>query len=75
MTVEKIGSNHSDQTRLALLEQAVNNINNTLSRLEQRLSEDRSEMRSYFKWTMSGIFGTYAIMISCIVTFVIKFSH
>ena len=41
MSIEKIKVSHSDDTRLALLEQAITNINQSLVRIEQRLSEDR----------------------------------
>lgn len=75
MTTEKIKQNYSDETRLALLEQSINNINNALLRIEQRMAEDRAEIRTYFKWTMTGIFGTYAIMISSLVAVFLKFYH
>lgn len=68
MSVEKIKNQYSDETRLALLEQAITNINNTLIRME-------SESKTHHRWTMGGIFGTYAIIITALITIIVKFSH
>jgi len=39
MTAEKLQVSHSDETRIALLEQSINNINNTLLRFEKRFDK------------------------------------
>jgi hypothetical protein len=75
MSTEKIKNTYSEETRLALLEQSINNINNTLMRFEKRFDDIQSEGKSHHRWCMGGIFGTYAIIISSIITFIIKFSH
>ncbi len=70
MNTEKIQHQYTDQTRLALLEQSINNINNTLIRFEKRfdkldvrfdrvdeqLNVIRKESNSDFKWLLT-IFG------------------
>jgi len=67
---EKIKNVYSDETRLALLEQSINNINDTLIRFEKRFDriDDqfkgvndefksiRDEMKSDFRWIIT-IFG------------------
>jgi hypothetical protein len=75
MSTEKIKSTYNDDVRLALLEQSINNINDTLVRFEKRFDQIDSRMDSHFKWIMTGIFGTYALIISALVTFIIKFVH
>ena len=75
MTTQKIKDIYSDDVRLALLEQSINNINNTLIRFEKRFDQLESEGRTHFKWCMGGIFGTYAMMLTSIITIIFKFSH
>lgn len=82
MTTEKIKDLYSDDVRLALLEQSINNINNTLLRFEKRFDQidsrfdrNESENRSYFRWTMGLISGLYLIIGSTLVTVVIEFIH
>lgn len=63
MTTEKIKNIYSDEVRLALLEQSINNINDTLIRFEKRFDKiderfDKidKEMKSDFRWLIT-IFG------------------
>ena len=39
MKTEKINYSHSEETRLALLEQSINNINDTMVRFEKRFDK------------------------------------
>ena len=64
MTIEKVKNIYSDEVRLALLEQSINNIDATLIRFEKRFDsidnefkdiktefkEVRKEMKSDFRW-------------------------
>ena len=75
MATEKIQDHYSNDVRLALLEQSINNINNTLMRFEKRFDQIESDGKSHYRWCMGGIFGIYAIMISSIIAFIVKFSH
>jgi len=63
MTTQKIQTTYSDDVRLALLEQAVININDTLVRFEKRFDKiderfDKIDQRmtSDFRWIVT-IFG------------------
>lgn len=70
MSSQKIKDNYSDDVRLALLEQSINNINDTLVRFEKRFDHIdnefkgicdefkviRDEMKSDFRWLVT-IFG------------------
>ena len=73
MSTEKIKNMYSDEVRLALLEQSINNINTTLIRFEKRfdqLDERYNQMESSIKvdirWLFSimigGFAGMFAIM-------------
>lgn len=67
MSTQKIKDPYSDDVRLALLEQSINNINDTLVRFEKRFDKIdekldtieksiRTDMRSDFRWLVT-IFG------------------
>lgn len=65
MTTEKIPHQHSEDTRIALLEQSINNINNTLVRFEKRfdridakLESMQIESNSDFRWLVKFIIST-----------------
>jgi hypothetical protein len=82
MTSQKIKDNYSDDVRLALLEQSINNINDTLVRFEKRFDQQdvkidqlRDEGRSHHKWTLGLISGLYFIFASSLITILIKFIH
>ena len=81
MSAEKINRDSSEAIKIALLEQAITGINQTLLRIESdlkenrkefkaELSEDRKEVRMFFKWTMGSILGMYALMF-----YVVKIIH
>lgn len=75
MTAQKIKESYSDDVRLALLEQSINNINDTLVRFEKRFDKidtNISDMRSHFDRLIAGI---YLIFGSSIVAVIIKFVH
>jgi predicted nuclease with TOPRIM domain len=96
MTIEKVRESYSDDVRLALLEQSINNINDTLLRFEKRFDKidekfDKidfkfqnldhkfevlhSENSSHHRWAITGIFGLYALMITGLITVIVKFIH
>lgn len=75
MAKEKITDHYSPDVRLALLEQSINNINNTLIRFEKRFDQIDSEIKSHFRWTMGLISGLYLIIGSALITILIKFVH
>jgi len=73
MTTQKIKDNYTDDVRLALLEQSVNNINDTLVRFEKRFDriDDqfetiKSSMQSDFRWLVT-IFGGLILGLSGIM--------
>jgi hypothetical protein len=75
MTTQKIKDSYSDDVRLALLEQSINNINNTLLRFETRFDNLESqirEMRSHFDRLMAGV---YLIFGASVIGFLFKFIH
>ena len=82
MSTQKIKDSYSDDVRLALLEQSINNINDTLVRFEKRFDQiddkfdrvnsDIREMRTHFDRLMSGI---YVIFGGAVLTFLFKFIH
>jgi len=72
---EEVNQNYSENVRLVLVEHAIININSTLQRIEKTSSEDRSESRSYFRWTMGFIGGLYLMLGSAFITVIIKFVH
>lgn len=67
MTTEKIKDHYSDDVRLALLEQSINNINNTMLRFEKtferidqrfdridsELKEIKKEFRNDMRWLLT----------------------
>jgi hypothetical protein len=69
MTSQKIKDHYSDDVRLALLEQSITNINDTLVRFEKRFDNIdeqfkniRSEMKSDFRWLLTIISALAGIM-------------
>ncbi len=82
MTAGKIKDSYSDDVRLALLEQSINNINNTLTRFEKRFDQSdakferlESEQKSQFRWLCGLILGLYVIIGSTGLPAIIKFLH
>ena len=75
MTAQKIKESYSDDVRLALLEQSVNNINDTLVRFEKRFDQLDSKIDSNNKWTVGLISGLYILLGSAFITALIKFVH
>jgi hypothetical protein len=75
MSTQKIKDSYSDDVRLALLEQSITNINDTLVRFEKRFDKidaNISDMRSHFDRLIAGI---YLIFGSSLVAVLIKFVH
>ena len=75
MTTQKIKDNYNDDVRLALLEQSINNINDTLVRFEKRFDKvdtNISDMRSHFDRLIAGI---YLIFGTSLAAVIIKFVH
>lgn len=75
MSTQKIKDHYSDDVRLALLEQSITNINDTLIRFEKRFDQfdaNLKDMRSHFDRLISGI---YLIFGSALIAAVIKFVH
>ena len=73
MSTQNIKDHYSDDVRLALLEQSVNNINDTLVRFEKRFDriDDQFEaikdnMKSDFRWLVT-IFGSLILGLSGIM--------
>ncbi len=62
MTAEKIQNQNSDQIRIALLEQSIGTINQTLVRIENNLTDIKKEMKSVFHWMLVIIAGLGGIM-------------
>lgn len=75
MSSQKIKDVYSDDVRLALLEQSVNNINDTLNRFEKRFDQLDSKIDSNNKWTVGLISGLYILLGSAFITALIKFVH
>lgn len=71
----KIKDNYSDETRIALLEQSITNINDTLVRLEKRFDQLDYKIDSNNKWTLGLISGLYILLGSAFITALIKFVH
>jgi hypothetical protein len=75
MTTKKIHDAYSDDVRLALLEQSINNINDTLVRFEKRFDQLDAKIDSNNKWTLGLISGLYLLLGSAFITALIKFVH
>jgi len=67
MTKQKIKETYSDDVRLALLEQTITNINDTLVRFEKRFDRIEQKMDSNFKWVLGTIFGLGTFLISSLI--------
>ncbi len=75
ITTQKIKDTYSDDVRLALLEQSINNINNTLIRFEKRFDQidlNIKEMRTHFDRLISGL---YLLFGSAFIAVLIKLFH
>lgn len=75
MATEKVKDHYSNDVRLALLEQSINNINNTLIRFEKRFDQLDTKIDSNNKWTLGLISGLYILLSSAFITVLIKFVH
>jgi uncharacterized coiled-coil protein SlyX len=82
MSNEKIKNIYSDEVKLALLEQSINSINQTLIRFESRfdrldlkLEKMSDKIDSHFKWTVGLIFGLYATALGTMIGAVGKAYH
>lgn len=75
MSTQKIKDTYSDDVRLALLEQSINNINETLIRFEKRFDQIDAKTDSNHKWTLGLISGLYLLIGSALITVLIKFIH
>lgn len=64
-------SSYSDDTRLALLEHTISDINKTLERFEKRFDKLDDKTDSHFKWTLILFFGLYVSIVGAII----KASH
>jgi septal ring factor EnvC (AmiA/AmiB activator) len=75
MTTQKMQHQHSEETRLALLEQSINNINNTLVRFEKRFDQidaQIGDMRGHFDRLIGGLYFMFG---TAFVALIIKFVH
>ena len=82
METSFIKDTYSDETRIALLEQSINNINNTLVRFEKRFDQidakfDKLDTKidASQKWCIGLISGLYILFGSAFITALIKFVH
>jgi len=75
METSFIKDHYSDDVRLALLEQSINNINDTLIRFEKRFDQLDYKIDSNNKWTLGLISGLYILLGSAFITVLIKFVH
>jgi len=82
MTTQKIKDSYSNDVRLALLEQSINNINSTLVRFEKRFDQidaklDKLDTKidTNQKWCIGLISGLYLLLSSSFITILIKFVH
>jgi len=57
----------SDDTRLALLEHTIVDINKTLERFEKRFDKIDEKTDSHFKWTLILFFGLYVSIIGAVI--------
>lgn len=65
----------SIDTRVALLEQSIGHINETLIRFEKCFDKIENEGKIHFRWTMVLIAGLYATIIGSLWTVIAKFVH
>lgn len=82
MSTQKIKDSYSDDVRLALLEQSITNINDTLVRFEKRFDQidakfDKLDTKidASQKWCIGLISGLYILFGSAFITVLIKFVH
>lgn len=89
MSAEKIIQDFSNERRLTILEESINNINNTLVRFEKRFDQIdakfekidskferlESENKTHFRWVIGSILGLYAMVTSILVTVIVKLVH
>jgi hypothetical protein len=75
MSTQRIKDSYSDDVRLALLEQSINNINDTLVRFEKRFDQLDSKVDSNNKWTLGLISGLYILLGSAFIAVLIKLVH
>lgn len=75
MSSQKIKDAYSDDVRLALLEQSIVNINNTLVRFERRFDQLDAKIDSNNKWTVGLVSGLYILLGSAFITVLIKLVH
>ena len=80
MSTQKIKDSYSDDVRLALLEQSITNINDTLVRFEKRFDQidakfDKLDTKidASQKWCIGLISGLYILFGSAFITVLIKF--
>jgi hypothetical protein len=74
-----INEGMSEQTRLALLEQSIGHINETLRDIKSELKSQgnalNTKMDSHFRWTIGLIFGLYATAFATLIGAVGKAYH
>lgn len=75
MATDKIKDHYSNDVRLALLEQSIVNINDTLVRFEKRFDQLDTKIDSNHKWTLGLISGLYIFLGGAFITVLIKFVH
>ncbi len=75
MTSHKMKNIHNDDVRLALLEQSINNINDTLVRFEKRFDKIDEKIDSNNKWTLGLISGLYLLLGTAFISVLFKFVH
>ena len=60
MKTHKIGENMKEETRIALLEQSIGHINETLLRLESKIDKLDGKLDSRFIWLITMGIGAFA---------------
>lgn len=66
---------NSIDTRVALLEQSINHINQSLIGINSNIKDINTEIKTHFRWTMGLIGGIYLTIFGSLLTVVIKFAH
>lgn len=64
---------YNHETRLSMVENVIVSIDRRFDQIDRRFMQVELEMRTNHRRTVGIIFGLYAIMLTSIITFVIKF--
>lgn len=64
-TVPATSKNNGHESRIVRLEVIIENINNTLMRLERRLDTIEKDVKDNFKWTITTMIGFALVLCGC----------